>query len=85
MSLSIFAFSCFIIPFVLYFKYNEKVWCKYYCPRASLFSKLLNKISLKLKKPKWLFGANFKKGVLIYFICNLIFIIMSTIAVSWEK
>lgn len=73
---------CFILPFILFWVYKDKVWCKYYCPRAGLFIQLLSKISLKKKLPKWLTGKRIKNIVLIYFGINMFFVTMSTIMVS---
>lgn len=81
-SLAALGIVCFIIPFVQYAIYKDKVWCKFYCPRAGLFNRLLSKISLKKKLPKFMTGNRIKKGVLIYFCINMFFVIMSTIMVS---
>jgi polyferredoxin len=80
-SFSILGLLCMMIPFILYFIYKDKIWCKYYCPRAGLFLKILSKISLRKKLPKVLKSNNLKKGVVIYFVFNLIVIIISTIKV----
>lgn len=74
---------CFIIPLVQYAVSREKLWCKYYCPRAGLFVRALSKISLNKKLPKFITGARFKKAVLIYFSINLYFILMSTVMVAF--
>ena len=84
-SLSLLGLICFILPFIQYIKYKEKVWCKYYCPRAGYFNFFLSKISLGLKPIKLLRGKNFKKGVITYFAINIFFVIMSTIMVSLGK
>jgi hypothetical protein len=81
-SLAMVGALCFIIPFVQYKKYKQQVWCKYYCPRAGLFSMLLSKISLKRKMPKWMTGQKIKKIVLVYFTINVFFATMSTLMVS---
>ncbi|SHH34422.1 hypothetical protein [Clostridium grantii] len=84
-SFSILGFLCFITPFVLFGIYKDKIWCKYYCPRAGFFMRFLSKISLKKKLPKVLKTEGFKRGVVIYFIINLFFVTMSTIMVSLGK
>lgn len=81
-SLSLIGLLCFTIPFVQYAIYKDRVWCKSYCPRAGLFTKLLGKISLKKPLPKFLKGSRIKTIVLVYFGVNLFFIIMSTIMVT---
>ena len=73
---------CIVLPLVLYALYKDKIWCKYYCPRAGFFSILLRKISLKKRLPKFLSGKKFKSAVVIYFAINFLFITMSTIMVS---
>lgn len=81
-SFAIAGLICFIIPFILFAVYKDKVWCKYFCPRAGFLNKILGKISLKKELPKWLTGKRIKNIVLIYFGLNLFFIAMSTTAVS---
>lgn len=81
-SLSIIGITCFIIPFILYIKHKNKVWCKYYCPRAGLLQKIFTNIGLKLKLPNLLKSTNIKNIIVIYFIINLLIITMSTIMVS---
>lgn len=76
---------CFIFPFILFGIYKEKIWCKFYCPRAGFFMRLLSKISLKKKVPKVFKGKGLKRAVVIYFTINLFFITMSTIMVSIGK
>lgn len=73
---------CFVIPFIQYHKYKDKIWCKYYCPRAGYFNQVIKKINIGLKPPKWLSGKSLKKGVVIYFGMNLFFATMSTIMVT---
>ena len=70
---------CFTIPFIMYYREKDKVWCKYYCPRAGMFTKLLTKVSLHLKVPRWLTSNRMKKIVLYYFGINIFFATMSTI------
>jgi len=84
-SFSIFGLFCMIYPFVLYIKYKDKIWCKYFCPRAGFFTVILSKISLKLKPPKWLFGETTIQFVIYYFIINTVFIIFSTVMVALHR
>ena len=84
-SFAIIGLICFIAPFVLFSVYGDKVWCKYYCPRAGFLNKALSKISMHKKLPRWLTQAKVKKVVLTYFGINLFFITMSTIMVSLGK
>lgn len=73
---------CMILPFILYYQSKEKLWCKYYCPRASFFLKILNKISFGMKIPKWMKAKDIKIFVVYYFAINLFFATMSSIMVS---
>ncbi len=84
-SFSVIGLLCFTLPFYQYYKHKDKVWCKYYCPRAGLFNMLLTQISLKKPMPKWLKGKRIKKIVVIYFAINVFFATMSTIMVSLGK
>jgi len=81
-SLSIIGLLCFIIPFAQYMVYKEQRWCKYYCPRAGLFTAILRRISLQKKLPKFLKAPRAKKVVLVYFAINIFFATMSTIMVT---
>ncbi len=81
-SLSLIGLLCFILPFVMYYREKDRVWCKYYCPRAGMFSKLLSKISFHLKMPKWLTSKKMKTIVIVYFGLNIFFATMSTIMTS---
>lgn len=81
-SFSLLGLICMGLPFILFARTKEKIWCKHYCPRASLFMKVLNRISLKKKLPKGFTGQRVKQGVLVYFGVNLFFAMMSTIMVS---
>lgn len=81
-SLSLFGLFCFTIPFIQFFTYKDRIWCKYYCPRAGFMTTLLSKISLRKPIANFLKGANIKKIVLYYFGINLFFITMSTVMVS---
>ncbi|MEX1377112.1 MAG: hypothetical protein AB1Z23_06480 [Eubacteriales bacterium] len=84
-SFAVLGLICFITPFVLFWIYDDKIWCKFFCPRAGFFNRVLSKISLKKPMPKWLTGQTIKKIVLTYFGINLFFITMSTIMVSIDK
>ena len=53
-SFAIAGLLCFITPFVLFWIFKDKIWCKYICPRAGFFNKALGKISLRKPLPKWL-------------------------------
>lgn len=81
-SLSLIGLLCFIIPFIQYAVYKDRIWCKYYCPRAGLMTRLLSKISLKKPLPKFLKGSHIKTIVLTYFAINLFFVTMSTLMVT---
>ncbi len=84
-SLTLFAFVCFITPFVLYFKTGEPFWCKYICPRAGMFTRLLGKISLKKKMPSILRSDGAKQFVIGYFIVNMIIMIVTTVMVGMGR
>ena len=81
-SFSIIGLLCFITPFIQYYLYKDKVWCKYVCPRAGYFNVIIAKINVGLKPPKLFTKIGFKKAVVIYFCINLFFITMSTIMVA---
>ena len=81
-SLALLGLGCFIIPFIQYARYKDKVWCKYYCPRAGFLNRVISKINMGRPAPKWLTGKRIKKGVVIYFSLNLFFVFMSTLMVS---
>ncbi len=76
--------GCFILPFYYYFKYKDKIWCKYICPRSGLFLKLVSKVNIGLKQPKWLTSKKMRIGVLIYFLTFMIFTVLSTILVAFD-
>lgn len=84
-SLSLIGILCFVIPFIQYRKYNDKVWCKYYCPRAGYFEKIISKLSRRKKIPTHIDIRKIKKGVLYYFGINLFFALMSTLMVTLGK
>lgn len=78
-------FICLIMPFVFVIKDNKKTWCKGYCPRANLFTRLFSKIGIKSTTPKWLVNGKGKKIMLVYFSINFTMIILSTIMVILDK
>lgn len=84
-SLALAGFVCVVTPFLLYLKTGKKLWCQSYCPRAALFTKVLSKLSMGLKPPKWLYSSKTKRRVVIYFCINLGFVVMSTLMVALER
>ena len=84
-SFAILGLLCFITPFILFGIYKDKIWCKYFCPRAGFLSIALSKVSLKKDLPKWLITEKMKNIVLTYFGMNLFFITMSTLMVALGK
>lgn len=84
-SLALLGFICMVTPFVMALKTRKRLWCSGYCPRAALFTKLLSKVSLGLKPPKWLFTANTKQLVIGFFCINLGFVVMSTVMVALDR
>lgn len=72
---------CFIVPFVQYLKYKDQIWCKYFCPRAGFFTKIIKNIGLEKPLPKWLRGERLKEIIIYYFIINITFIVMSSLMV----
>lgn len=81
-TLALLGFICMVTPFILRARSGKKLWCTTYCPRASFFNTFLGPIALHLKAPKWLFSKETKKGVLMFFCINIVFITMSTIMVG---
>jgi len=73
---------CFTIPFYYFFRYREKIWCQSVCPRAGFFSRVMSKISLGLKAPKWLTSKRVRDGFEIYFWAGLLVIALSTAMVA---
>lgn len=84
-SFALIGILCYISPFVLYLKYKDKTWCQKYCPRASFLNKTLEKISLHLKRPKWLSSKEVKDFFVIYMGINLFFALMSTMGVAFGR
>lgn len=81
-SFAIVGLLCFTVPFYYYFRYREKIWCRSICPRAGFFQRVIAKISIGMKPPKWLTGQRFRDGVVIYFGVNVFIILMSTLMVA---
>lgn len=81
-SFAIIGIFCFTVPFYFYFRYKDKTWCRDICPRAGFFTRVIAKISIGLKPPKWLTGQRFRDGVVIYFGVNVFIILMSTLMVA---
>lgn len=74
--------ACLLIPFILLFKDRKKTWCQGYCPRASLYQRLLKGRSLTGKRtPDWMNRGKAKWIMLGYFCLNLFVLTMSTIMV----
>jgi len=76
---------CMVLPFMMRLTARDKLWCKGYCPRASLFSKVLKPISLGIKAPDWLYTDKTKQLVLRLFCINLFFASMSTMMVFFGR
>ncbi len=76
--------SCFILPFYFYFKYKDKIWCKHICPRSGFFLRVVSKVNIGLKHPKWLTNKRTRYGVLIYFLSFMSFAIVSTVLVALD-
>ncbi len=74
--------SCFILPFYFYFKYKDKIWCKYICPRSGFFLRVVSKVNLGLQQPKWLTSKRTRYIVLIYFLSFMSFAVISTVLVG---
>jgi hypothetical protein len=85
MAFALLGFACLLLPFFFVFKDKEKTWCKSYCPRANLLTRIFNKRGLNLKVPKFLLDGRGKKVMLIYFLVNFSMIIMSTLMVFLDK
>jgi hypothetical protein len=73
---------CMITPFIMAYKTGKKPWCTSYCPRSSLFTKALSKISLGKNPPKGLLTKETGKFVIQLFCINLFFATMSTFMVA---
>ncbi len=42
-------FLCFVVPFIILYVRKKNDWCRFYCPRANMFTRLLSKISVCTK------------------------------------
>lgn len=74
--------ACLLTPFVLLFTNRKKTWCQGYCPRASLYQRLLSGRSLTGRRtPDWMIKGKTKWIMLIYFCLNLFVLTLSTIMV----
>jgi hypothetical protein len=73
---------CMITPFIMAYKTGKKPWCTSYCPRSSLFTKALGKISLGKQPPKGLLTKETGKFVIQLFCVNLMLATMSTFMVA---
>ncbi len=81
-NLTLIGLTCFTLPFYFYFKYKDKIWCKHICPRAGLFTRVVSKVNIGLKVPKWLTSKKMKYGVLIYFMTFMSFAVISAVLVG---
>ncbi|MDC7233397.1 MAG: 4Fe-4S binding protein [Spirochaetales bacterium] len=73
---------CMIIPFVLVFRDRKQTWCNGVCPRAEFLGLTGKFLGAGRKAPGWLLGDKGKRTVLMYFCMNIMFIMMSTMAVT---
>lgn len=73
---------CAATPFILHAMHQDKRWCRKVCPRASLFTRVLSKLSLGLRAPGWLFGQGGRTAFLIWFFVNFGVALMSTFGVA---
>ena len=78
-------FFCLIMPFVFVVKDNSKSWCKSYCPRANLFTRIFSKLGIHRTAPKWLTNGRGKRVMLTYFSINFLMICLSTLMVFLDR
>ncbi len=83
-NLTLIGLTCFILPFYFFFRYKDKIWCKHICPRSGFFTKIISKVNLGKKPPKWLTSKNTRYGVLIYFMVFMLFAIITTVLVAMD-
>ncbi len=76
------AVLCFTLPFLTTYIYKKKVWCQSLCPRSSFLLKVIGKISLKRKTPKFLTSKRAKHIVLLYFLLGMSVMVGSTIIIG---
>lgn len=74
---------CMGLPFVLLFRTRRKTWCQGLCPRASLFSFWGSVRPGEGRRVPGIFrGPDLRFVVLGYFGLNLLFVLLSTVAVG---
>ncbi len=81
-SFAIIGLLCIVIPFADYKFNRSKKWCSTYCPRKSVFVRILAKLSLNLKVPKFLKTKQLKEFIFNYFLINLMIVFLTTVMVS---
>ena len=81
-SLALIGLICAVTPFLLHALHRDKRWCRSLCPRASLFTTALSRISIGLRAPGWLLGKVGRVAILIWFFANFTVALMSTIMVA---
>jgi polyferredoxin len=81
-TLSLLAFLCMSIPFIILISKKENLWCRHYCPRASFTSLVGRKKGKYTLLPIIFRDGYLKKMMLTYFTLNLLFITGSTIQVA---
>lgn len=79
------AILCMTIPFLLLAKHEKKVWCYYYCPRASLTTLMGTRRSRWRQLPPMFTDGFLRKLLLWYFGLNLLFITGSTIQIAMGR
>lgn len=75
------ALVCMTLPFLLLIREKKNRWCGGVCPRADYLS-FLRFFNVGLKSPSWLLGDKMKGNILMYFCLNMMFIVLSTVAVG---
>lgn len=78
------ALLCMTIPFIILTKAKKKLWCRTYCPRASLLDATGRKNTWR-KSPAMIKGGRLRQIMLWYFGLNLLFITGSTIQVAMGR
>lgn len=82
---SLFGLICLIYPLIDYKLSKRKSWCLYYCPRRSVFTKLVSKLSFRRRIPEFFLSKHMKQIIIYYFGINLFFATMSTFMVAIGK
>ncbi len=72
------ALFCFTFPFVIAAITKKQKWCRSICPRKSMFLKVISKISLKRKAPKFLTSKFLRTFFVVYFAIFLSVVMLST-------